>query len=368
MENQKIGFIGLGLIGGSLAKTIRRKHPEITIIATDIDVKALSDAKEEGTINDAYPTFGPAFYDVSYLFLCAPIRANLEVVSDIKDHLPQESDCIITDVGSMKRNIHEEIRFLGMDNRFIGGHPMAGLETIGYEHANAYLFENVYYIITPEPAVPPERVKQFRAFLESIDVVPIALAVEEHDFATACVSHVPHIISAALVNLVKNNDTSDQVLRSIAAGGFKDITRISSSSPDMWTQISHGNKNEVLPVLDQYIASLQAVRDQICKDEKKCVYNFFSSAKEYRDSISNRTGGAILQSYELFCDIADEEGEIATIATRLATHHINIKNIGIVHNREFEHGVLNIEFYTAQALQEAVNLLHKFHYQIYERN
>ncbi len=366
MKIETIGIIGLGLIGGSLAKTIRRKHPELTLIGYDSDSSSVLDAMNDGTIDFAAKEAGRDFAKCDLLFLCAPVSINLALLSQLKEDLPKET--LITDVSSMKSKIQEEAKQLGIENRFIGGHPMAGLETIGYNSSNAYLFENVYYIITPDSAVPESKVSAFTAFLKSLDVIPIQMTASEHDFATANVSHVPHIISAALVNLVHQNDTEKESMKRIAAGGFKDITRISSSSPDMWSQISKGNKSFILPVLDQYIDILQKIRDEVKEDCSEEILDFFADAKDYRDSITNRTGAAYRQNFRLYCDLIDEAGEIATIATRLSTHHISIRNIGIIHNREFEEGVLCIEFYDARALEEATDLLKRFRYHIYERN
>ncbi len=366
MKTDTIGIIGLGMIGGSLAKTIRRKHPDLTLIGYDTEASSLLDAMNEGTINYAAREVGSDFAKCDLVFLCAPVSVNLALLTSLKEILPRET--LITDVSSMKSKIQAEAKRLDIADRFIGGHPMAGLETIGYQSSNAYLFENVYYIVTPDESVPDKEVNDFIAFLKSIDVIPIQMTASEHDFATANVSHVPHIISAALVNLVHENDSEKESLKRIAAGGFKDITRISSSSPDMWSQISKGNKASILPVLDQYIDSLKKIREELNADCSEEIHDFFASAKEYRDSITNRTGAAYRQNFRLYCDLIDEAGEIATIATRLSTHHISIRNIGIVHNREFEEGVLCIEFYDARSLEEATALLKRFRYHIYERN
>ena len=366
MKTETIGIIGLGLIGGSLAKTIRRKHPDITLIGFDSDASSILDAMNDGIINYAAKSVGSDFAKCDIVFLCAPVSVNLSLLSVLKDILPKET--LITDVSSMKSQIQAEAKRLELEDNFIGGHPMAGLETIGYSSSNAYLFENVYYIVTTNPLIPADTLKSFTDFLKSIDVIPICMSAKEHDFATANVSHVPHIVAAALVNLVHHNDTENEAMKTIAAGGFKDITRIASSSPDMWSAISKGNKDSILPVLDQYIGILQKMRENLAKDTDADIHTFFSDAKEYRDSITNRTGAAYRQNFRIYCDLIDEAGEIATIATRLATHHISIRNIGIVHNREFEEGVLSIEFYDARSLEEATRLLKRFRYHIYERN
>ncbi|MCR5784225.1 MAG: prephenate dehydrogenase/arogenate dehydrogenase family protein [Eubacterium sp.] len=362
----KIGIVGLGLIGGSLAKTIKRKYPDSFICACDTNENSLLSAQKEGVIDIYTEKLNGNYSDCDYIFLCAPVPVNCKTLELVKDILPENSTCIVSDTGSMKKDIHIKAKELGLSNCFIGGHPMAGLEVDGYENSNAFLFENVYFITTPEENVSEGKKETFTNFISSLDMIPISLGSREHDFATACVSHVPHIISAALVNLVKNDDDDKEVLKSIAAGGFKDITRISSSDPNMWTAISKGNKDEVVPLLDEYINSLNYIKEQIEKDNTSEVKSFFSSACEYRSGISNHTGGIIEKDYRIHCDLADEPGEIATIATRLAVNSISIKNIGIVHNREYDRGALEIEFYDAKSLESATELMHKFDYKVYE--
>ncbi len=362
----KIGIAGLGLIGGSLAKTIRRKYPNALIYACDVNESSLDKAMKDGVIDVYTDKINGNYSDCDYIFLSAPVSVNNMLLSQIKSIIPEDSDCIVSDTGSMKKDIHAAAIEIGLTDRFIGGHPMAGLEVDGYENSNAFLFENVYFITTPEKDVPKERADRFTEFISSLDMIPISLSSKEHDFATACVSHVPHIISAALVNLVKNDDNDSEVLKAIAAGGFKDITRISSSDPNMWTNISRGNRDQVLPVLEQYIESLEQIKSEIEQDNTDEIHDFFSSAQEYRSGISNHTGGIIEKDYRIHCDLADEPGEIATIATRLAVNSISIKNIGIVHNREYDRGALEIEFYDSKSLEAATALMKKFDYKVYD--
>lgn len=366
MPFEKIGIVGLGLIGGSLARTIKRKQPDTCLLICDPDDNTRREALESGAADEAFCSLSEEFASCDLIFLCAPVERNKALLKELLPFLRENKQLLISDVSSMKKEIQAEAVSLGIEDRFIGGHPMAGTENTGFAHSDAYLFENVYFILTPDRKVPADRIRSFTAFLESLDMIPIRISVEEHDFATACVSHVPHIISAALVNLVRSSDSDKQTLKTIAAGGFKDITRISSSSPDMWTQISEGNRRQILPVLDKYISSLKDIRSEIAQGQEKEIHEFFSEAKEYRDSIDQKKGSAYRENFVLYCDLIDEAGEIATIATCLATHRISIRNIGIIHNREFQQGVLSIEFYDAKALQEATALLKKFRYHIYE--
>lgn len=360
-----IGFIGLGLIGGSIAKTIRKFHPDYRLIAFDKDRSALAEAVSLNVINGICDIEDEQLYNCDYLFLCAPVEFNAEYMEKIKASLGE--NCILTDVGSVKNVIHEKVTELRLEGRFIGGHPMAGSERSGFSNSSDHLLENAYYIITPGGEVALEKISDFTELISSLGAIPLVITAEEHDFITAGVSHLPHIVASALVNLVNLLDNDAQYMKMIAAGGFRDITRIASSSPVMWEQICLENQKNISTVLDEFIRMLIQIRCSIDNKEADNIFDMFASSKDYRDSIDIIDNSLIPRSYVLYIDVADEAGAIATIATILATEKVNIKNIGIIHNREFEDGVLKIEFYTDAALEQAKVLLTKRNYKICER-
>ena len=370
MSLQKIGFIGLGLIGGSIAKKLHALHPELTMIATAHHAETVAEAYKEHLIINNTPCELKDFADCDYIFLCTPTRKNIEYLQQLKDVI--SPDCIITDVGSVKTEIHREVIRLGLEANFIGGHPMAGSEKTGLSNASETLLENAYYILTPGGEVELEYITDFTELISSLGAIPMVLTAEEHDFITAGVSHLPHIIASALVNLVKTLDNDAEYMKTIAAGGFRDITRIASSSPVMWQQICMENHENISNVLDDYIRMLIQIRcsvDNCSSDSREAdaIYQMFASSRDYRDSIDVVDNGPIRKAYVLYIDIADEAGGIATIATILAMDKISIKNIGIIHNREFEQGVLKIEFYEQDAMERGAALLKKRNYIVYER-
>ena len=333
MSFEKVGFIGLGLIGGSIAKTIKKKYPDTTLIATARHADTIQEAYDYGTIeNDTLLPLSD-FADCDYIFLCTPVQQNLVYLQELKSFI--KPSCIITDVGSVKSDIHKAVTTLDMEANFIGGHPMCGSEKTGFSNATEYLLENAYYIITPTAKTAPAQLEDFHALVKSLGSVPMILDYEKHDFATAAISHLPHIIASSLVNLVSDLDDEQETMRTIAAGGFKDITRIACSS----------------------------VADAKSDD----IISFFQSAKDYRDSITTPVRGSLQKNYSVYCDLVDEAGAIATLATIMASHNISIKNIGILHNREYEDGVLQIEFYEEDALEKAVKLMEDNHYVVHRR-
>ena len=361
----KIGFIGLGLIGGSIAKAIRQYYPDYEIVAFDKNKESLALATQESMIDVAATTIDNNFQNCNYIFLCAPVAYNTAYLKQLTEYL--NDDCILTDVGSVKTNIHEEVQNLGIGKYFIGGHPMAGSEKSGYSNSKAMLIENAYYILTPTPQVAEEKVQTYEKFVESLKALPVILDYQLHDQITGTISHLPHIIASTLVNLVRELDNDAEYMKTIAAGGFRDITRIASSSPVMWEQICLENHENISHVLDEYIKMLIQARCSVDNLEAETLYDMFANSRDYRDSIDTTSSGLINKTYVLYIDIVDEAGGIATIATILAMEGISIKNIGIIHNREFEQGVLKIEFYEEDAMKRGTALLKKRNYIVYER-
>jgi prephenate dehydrogenase len=365
----RIGFIGFGLIGGSIARALKRLNPRFHLFAYDYhkdhpseDLKA---ALSDQVLDAVTTSLEQEIPECDLLFLCAPVLSNIKYLEQLKSIL--KPTCILTDVGSVKGNIHEAIANLQLEAQFIGGHPMTGSEKTGYLNSYALLLENAYYILTPTAKTPEVNTNLLYHLVERMGSIPILLGAKEHDEITAAISHVPHIIAAQLVNLVRESDDKAEKMRALAAGGFKDITRIASSSPIMWQDICLTNAPVIKRTLDSYIESLQIVSDALTDQNGDLLYRMFDTAGEYRSSIPNKSVGLIKRVFEIYLDIMDEAGAIATIATLLASNQISIKNIGIIHNREFEEGVLRIEFYDELAEKKATTLLRKYNYRIYER-
>lgn len=364
-QTTTIGFVGLGLIGGSLAKTIRKKLPEYRIMAYDADRNTLAGALKENIIDLICEAKDIRFAECDYIFLCAPVEYNIQYLEFFKETLP--ADCILSDVGSVKGPIHEEARRLGLSSLFIGGHPMAGSERSGFEHSSDHLLENVYYILTPSEDIPLPKLSAYTELVSALGAIPLVLTPQEHDYITAGVSHIPHVIAASLVNLLRELDDDAEHMKQIAAGGFRDITRIASSSPVMWEQICLENAENISEILDVYIRLLIQAKCELDEKNGSGLHQMFSDSRDYRDSMDVTASGPLKKAYMIYCDLEDEAGAIATIATILAMANISIKNIGIIHNREFEQGVLKIEFYSAAAQEQAVQLLEKRNYSIYQR-
>lgn len=362
MADHVIGFIGLGLIGGSIAKGIKRRRPDVKLLAYMRTRSRLEQAVREGIIDGILDGVGEQLRECDIIFLCTPVEYNAHYLSEIRPYLKENA--IVTDVGSTKADIHRAVRELQMEGCFVGGHPMAGSEKTGYENATDHLLENAYYIITPTPHSRPGDVEQMAAIARLIGSLPIVLDFQRHDRIVAAISHLPHLIASSLVNLVRDCDDKEERMKQLAAGGFKDITRIASSSPEMWEQICMANTGPISEMLKAYIVSLQHILENLQQQDSHAVYELFDQSRTYRNAISDVRKGSVPPDYSFTVDIVDEPGSISTLSVILSARGINIKNIGINHNREQGEGALRITFYEEAAMNAAWEQLKKYNYEL----
>ncbi len=375
MKDTTIAFIGLGLIGGSLAKGIKRARPDIRIMAYMRTRSKLEQAKKDGIVDVILDGIDEHLKECDLIFLCTPVEYNAQYLEKIRSYL--KPGALITDVGSTKTDIHKEILRQSLTDCFIGGHPMAGSEKTGYENATDHLLENAYYIVTPPEGLGPdgsetgdislkyaENAKRIIAVAQTVGAIPLVLDYREHDKVVAAISHLPHLVASSLVNLVKDADSPAGTMKRVAAGGFKDITRIASSSPEMWEQICMTNVDPIADMLERYIGSLQDILSEIKERQGDAIYKLFEKSRDYRNTITDRAKGSVEPSYAFSVDVADEVGAISTIAVILAAKGISIKNIGINNNRERGEGALKIEFYDEAAMIAAWKQLEYYKYEM----
>lgn len=366
MNINKVGFIGLGLIGGSIAKAIKKFYPSTTIIAQASRESTIVSAYNDGLIKNDKLLSSNDFNDCDVIFLCCPVQINAEYMRQLKDII--KPSCILTDVGSVKGDITKIAQELNITNQFIGGHPMTGSEHIGYDYSNENLLENSYYILTYDEKIDSNIVKDFEKYISSLGPLTLTMSPTDHDLATAKVSHVPHVIASALVNMLKNTDDELSIGKTIAAGGFKDTTRIASSSPVMWEHICMTNKDAILDTLASFKNELDKFEKTIREEDAKGFNQLFTEGKNYRDSLTvNNNKKTITMVHELYTYIDDAQGTILPVLVILNDAKISIKNMDIVHNREYEPGVLRLEFYTDDALQLAAKVLAQKDYEIHIR-
>ncbi len=283
-----IGFLGLGLIGGSIARAIREAYPETHILVYTRRVNPdLQKGIDDKILDELVYEIDERLSVCDVIFLCAPVLKNVEFLHLLKPLI--HDTCIVTDVGSVKGIIHQEAARLGMEKNFIGGHPMAGSEKTGYANSSSTLLKDSFYLLTPTPRTTEEDLKRLRALLSATRSNCIVLTPTQHDNITAAISHVPHLVAASLVKLVKDNDDEKEYMKAFAAGGFKDITRIASSSPEMWESICLSNRDSICSYLEQMVELLQEIQEKISEENGDYIKNLFQESGSYRNSIRDKT-------------------------------------------------------------------------------
>jgi len=357
-----VGIVGLGLLGGSLAKAFKNRAGAKKIIACNRNDDVLKLALDEGVIDEGTTVINDKFSECDIIFICTPVDCIFPSALELSKYI--KKGCILTDVGSTKGNIYTKMLDLSDKVLFIGGHPMTGSEKYRYNYSKEHIFENAYYIVAPSDNVPEEETEKFKSALKMIGALPVEVSPFEHDYIVASISHVPHIIASCLVNNVKRLDGENQRMQMLAAGGFKDITRIASSSPDMWESICIENKKEILKVLESYEATIHEFKNHLKAEDKNGIHDLLNEAKTYRDNFSNNTPGLITKRYEIVVDVLDRPGSIAVIAVLLSSNGVNIKNIGIVNSRE-EDAPLFISFANEEEREKSVRLLRNHNYDVH---
>lgn len=366
MKYNKISIVGLGLIGGSLAKAISSSLQVEKIVAFDKDPENIKLALIGRTIDEGYVDINDSIKGSQIIFICTPIKKVSGIIYEITSLIKHK--CIITDVGSTKQFVLKQSGdAIRPPISFIGGHPMAGTEKSGYASASKHLFQNAYYILTPLPNTDRADIEFLKSLISRIGAIPIEMDAELHDSTVAAVSHLPHVISATLVNLVKKNSQNNIYINKLAAGGFKDITRISSSNPEIWKDICDANYNEIKNLLHQFIQMLHNFSFLLDKKDLKGIYDYFKQAKIFRDGWADKTKDVIYRTYDVILDIEDKPGIIGEITTILGNNNINIKNLSILNSREQERGCLNISFEDYQTRESAFNILKIQGYSCYKK-
>lgn len=343
--NTNVLIIGLGLIGGSLSLALQR-NPNVKIYGYDQDEQSLVMAKKLGVIHEIVEHPGEVANRSDFIIFATPVNVTIKLMKDLLNWNVSDTT-VITDTGSTKKLIMEQAELLiSQGYQFIGGHPMAGSHKSGVAAAKAHLFENAYYVLTPPPNIKPESLANLESLLTPTKGKLVKLAAEEHDQMTAVVSHFPHLIAASLVRQLKEKNEVSPMTKHLAAGGFRDITRIASSNPVMWRDITLQNREKLIGMLDDWQKEMEIVKNLLMQQDPERIEEFFSAAKKFRDDLPVNTSGAVYTEYDLYVDIPDYPGVISEITGYLAKDEISITNLRIIETRTDVLGVLVISFQT----------------------
>jgi len=280
-----LAVIGVGLIGGSLALALKR-GAVATVVGYDRDAAALERAASLGVIDAAASSASEAARGADLVVVAVPVRAIGPVLHDVA--LVMESSTVVTDVGSTKAAVvataREELR--ERFARFVPGHPVAGREASGVEAANAELFRGARVVLTPEKATAPDAIELVRGAWEAAGARVATLTSEDHDRIFAAVSHLPHLLSFALVSEIAARADAAELL-AYAAGGFRDFTRIAASSPEMWRDIALQNARALLGEIDRFSAQLAVFRELVARGEGAGLERLMAEARASRQALGS---------------------------------------------------------------------------------
>lgn len=351
---RKVVIAGVGLIGGSIGLGIRQRFLAESVIGLDPDPEALDTAQWTGVIDETQLEPGPWLNDADLVILAAPVRCQVELAGTLAPHLGP--DTIVTDVGGVKADIVAELSHL----RFVGGHPMAGSERTGVLHADAALLENAVWVLTPVADTDQEAFERVQEFVMLLGARPITVEPEQHDRLVAAVSHVPYLTAVALTQLV-SEDRDRDLMMLLAAGGFRDLTRVASGSPRMSRDMVAGNRSAVTSTAAELARHLQRLVEQLSEPEE--LLDSARRAKRTRDSLPIVRRSLLPARWEITIAVPDEPGQLAVITRALGDAQVNIKDIEVLGIRETG-GAVRLAFDDEDGMRRGSIALRRHGYEI----
>jgi prephenate dehydrogenase len=324
MTKKKANVFGLGLIGGSLALALADAGYEVG--GHDSDKSKIDVALEREIIS-----FPGLYSDAEVTFVATPVGTVAQAVTESLDL----TTGVVTDVGSVKASISSQIS----DPRFVPGHPMAGSELDGLDGADASMFAGAVWVLTPSSnssdtafAVVAELVAKFGAEI-------VAMDAEQHDDLVAVVSHVPHLTAATLMRIADNRSEEHMALLRLAAGGFRDMTRIASGRPGIWLDICEQNKTSIVRGLDALILGLTDMRDVVAASDRDGLLSRLEQARRARMNLPTGAG-SVEDLAEVRIPIPDRPGAAADVFTLSGELGVNIYDFEVVHSAEGDRGIM----------------------------
>ncbi|MEN8193236.1 MAG: prephenate dehydrogenase/arogenate dehydrogenase family protein [Bacteroidota bacterium] len=351
MSIKNISIIGLGLIGGSIAKALRKADADYIISAYDVsDSPKL--ALDDGTIDAVLSSIDQSL-DSDLIFISSPVDVSFEIFKELAPKLKPNS--VLTDVCSVKSTFKEKWDQIESNGFYFGGHPMTGKEDGGYTNSDPLLFENALYIISDKDENNPI-FHEFTNVIKSFGSNILHIPAKQHDVIAASVSHLPQLVSVALVNAASLK-TDEYNFLDLAAGGFRDMTRIASSDFNIWKSIISGNKDQIITAMEKFSYDLNTLKKWIIDNKELEISEYFESARKNRDEIPKNTKGFLSPLHDLFIFIEDKPGAVSKISTALYEKGINIKDIELLKIREGSGGTFRVSFESRDELLEASEIL-----------
>ena len=319
-----VQIYGLGLIGGSIGLGLREAGWRVT--GWDIDELRARQALRVGAVNEVGRNAGA---DVT--FVATPAAA----IPALALEALESGGGVVTDVGSVKGPICDEVRH----PRFVGGHPMAGSEQIGIAGARVDMFAGAVWVLTPGEATLDETYATVRAAVADLGAEAVTMPPDVHDALVSVVSHVPHLTAATLMRLADERTAERALLQRLAAGGFRDMTRVAAGGPDIWLDICEANRLAICASLDRLIEALGEVRDVVQRGDRAALRALLEEARVARVNLPSGIPTDV-ELAVLRVPVKDRPGEVARIATLATEVDVNIYDLEIAHSAEGERGVL----------------------------
>ncbi len=328
----RIAVIGVGLIGGSVALAARERCGA-EVAGYDPDPAALAGAVERGAIDVACETVAAAVRDADAAFVAVPVGAGPATVGAVL--ASASSDCVVTDVGSTKRAIVAA----HADQRFVGGHPLAGAETAGIAHARADLFVGATWYLTPTAGTSGVHYERLHRLLGGLGARPAAIEADVHDRMLAVVSHLPHVLANVLVGLAAGSPAPAGGRLPAIGPSFRDATRVAGAPSSTWTDIYVSNADALTGQLDATIAALESFRGALVAGDAGAITTWNDAAAEHRRRLlEDRPAGAEL--IELRAAVPNRPGVIAQIALELGRAGVNIADLALYPALDMSEGVV----------------------------
>lgn len=363
MDGKKIAIIGVGLIGGSLALALKALPQISKVVGIGRRQKSIDKALALKVIDEGYVDIGKGIREADVVIVATPVGSIVPVIEQAIPHM--HPGTIITDTGSTKANITSRIEeILPTHLYFIGGHPMAGSEKQGVEAASADLFKNTHYLLTPTDHTNTEAFQLIHSLVTQIGAYVLAIDAEKHDEAMATISHLPHFISAILVNLAGQKIEEIENLLRLAAGSFRDMTRIAASNPDVWLDIAFENKEAILRICREFGKELANIEELIEKGDRKSLVEKLTLARQIRQSLPAIFPKDLKELKELSIPVIDKPGVISEITLTIGELGINIEDIEIIHDPDHRSGILGLVIIGNEAADRAREALVKRGYAV----
>lgn len=330
----KVGIIGLGVIGASLGMALRNSHSAIRVAGRDLDEETVQQAMEVGAIDEMLDE--QRLGECDLVIIATPLRIIPQVIDEIKDKL--RHGAIVSDVGSVKGWVMQILaRNLPADVYIIGGHPMAGSEKSGLSAADKFLFQNAAYILTPHSHVPAEIADEMQQFISAIGARVMVMDAQEHDQVVARVSHLPHLMSTALVNNLLDKPGAI----SLAGGGLRDTTRTAASDPALWEDILSLNAEAVKTELKGMLALFEKYLAALENENGSSIITHLQSARDLRKNLPS-IRPCLEDSCDIIAIIPDQPGVIGELGLLLGQQQINIQNLQLLGVRDEDEGTIRI--------------------------